>query len=321
MKTASNVLGLLYDRGEGYWSLADLTRAAGLDPVRLNLILEELTGRGFELDLSPAHGVRLNRPTPRDADLIERDLAVRRVGRHVIVFDEVDSTSDVAADSARQAGADGLAVLAEHQRRGRGRLALAWISPPRQNILMSVLLTARGDVRYDALTIAAGLAVAEGIDAACSGLACNLRWPNDVLIGDAKVAGILVELRQHGAEQSVVIGIGVNANAAPPASQVDRPATSLADQVGHPVDRIPVVRAILLRLDAWTARLADSDLQALHDAWVARCGMINQRVTVFCAGRPHVGRVLDVSPMEGLILACDDGRREHLPAETATLAL
>ena len=112
MKTASNVLGLLYDRGEGYWSLNDLMREADLDPVRLNAILAELGERGLELDLSPAHGVRLNRPTPLDADLIERDLAVRRVGRHVIVFDEVDSTSDVAADSARQSGADGLTVLA-----------------------------------------------------------------------------------------------------------------------------------------------------------------------------------------------------------------
>ena len=318
MQTASRVLELLYDRPEGFWSLADLAQQAGVLAEDLHAELDALTARGVALDHAPSHGVRLIRPGPLDAHLIERDLNTQRVGRNVIVFDAVDSTNDVAADSARQDGADGLVVLAEHQRRGRGRLGRTWLSPPHQNVLMSVLLLDEAEsVRVEPLTIAAGLAVAEGIDAVCGSLSCELRWPNDVLIGGAKVAGVLGERRHRG---DVIVGIGINANASPGDSEVDRPATSLAEQAGGPVERIEVVRAVLGRLDHWVAELSAGDLAALHRDWVTRCGMINQRVTIRAAGRTHVGRVLDVSPLEGLVLASDDGQRVHIPAVEATLA-
>jgi len=317
MQTASRVLELLYDRPEGFWSLADLAQQAELSAEELHAELDALIARGVALEREPARGVRLVRPGPLDAHLIERDLSTQRIGRNTIVFDAVDSTNDVAADSARQDGADGLVILAEHQRQGRGRLGRTWLSPPRENVLMSVLLLDDGGpIPVEPLTIAAGLAVAEGIDAACGNPTCQLRWPNDVLVAGGKVAGILVERRGSG----VIVGIGINANARPSDDQVDRPATSLAEQAGGPVERIELVRAVLGRLDHWVAELSAGDLAALHRDWVARCGMINQRVTIRAAGRTHVGRVLDVSPLEGLVLAGDDGRRVHIPAVEATLA-
>ena len=321
MDDAATVLGLLYDRSDGGWSLQELSQAASITPDRANAALEELAARGFDLDRQPTHGVRLIRPTLLDAHLIERDLSTQRVGRNAIVFAEVDSTNDVAADSARQTDADGLVVLAEHQRRGRGRLGRAWVSPPRENIMMSVLLVEpTGGLAHEAVTIAAGVGVAEGLDAACPGILSELRWPNDVLIHDAKIAGVLVECRLSSDMARWVIGVGINVNAAPPAGAVDRPATCLADQHGAPVERIEVVRSVLRRLDDWISRVGRGDLDGLHEAWIARCGMINQRVTVRSGDRAHVGRVLDVSPLEGLILMCDDGRRIHLPADGATLA-
>ena len=322
MDDAVTVLGLLYDRPDGTWSLQELSQAASITPDRVNAVLDELTGRGFDLDRQPTHGVRLARPTLLDAHLIERNLPAQRVGRNAIVFAEVDSTNDVAADSARQTDADGLVVLAEHQRRGRGRLGRVWVSPPRENIMMSVLLIEpTGGLAHEAVTIATGVAVAEGLEAACAGVSCELRWPNDVLIHDAKIAGVLVECQRSSEITRWVIGIGINANAAPPPGAVDQPATCLAEQVGSPVERIDVVRSVLRRLDDWIARLGRDDLEGLHEAWIARCGMINQRVTVRSGERLHVGRVLDVSPLEGLILMCDDGQRVHLPADGATLAV
>ncbi len=321
MTGPSKVLELLYDRRDGAWSRQDLAAAAGISVADLNDVVADLTGRGFRLDESPTQGIQLLHPTPLDAHLIERDLPTERLGRNVIVFGEVNSTNDVAADSARQAGSDGLVVLAEHQRRGRGRLGRSWLSEAGQNILMSVLLTSGAEsLRHDAVTVATGLAVAEGIEDICGSLPCQLRWPNDVLVGGRKVAGVLVEIRHNAAGPSVVLGVGINANTSPPAGLVDRPATALAEQTGRPTDRIEVIRAVLIRLDGWLSRLADGQIDALHDGWVGRCGMINDRVTVLSRGRSHVGRVLDVSPLEGLILVCDDGRREHVPAEGASLA-
>ena len=322
MDDASTVLGLLYDRPDGAWSLQELSQGASISADRLNVVLDGLAARGFDLDRQPTHGVRLIRPALLDAHLIERDLDTQRVGRNAIVFPEVDSTNDVAADSARQADADGLVVLAEHQRHGRGRLGRVWVSPPRENILMSVLLIEPTDgLAHEAVTIAAGVAVAEGIEAACPGIAGELRWPNDVLIHDAKVAGVLVECQRSSTMARWVIGIGINVNAAPPPGAVDRPATCLTDQHGALVERVEVVRSVLRRLDDWIARLGPRDLDHLHESWIERCGMINQRVTVRSGECVYVGRVLDVSPLEGLILMCDDGQTVHLPADGATLAV
>jgi BirA family biotin operon repressor/biotin-[acetyl-CoA-carboxylase] ligase len=376
MKTADHVLELLFDRGEKFYLADDLARATGLTARRLSGALELLRGRGHELEFSPAQGLRLRRPVNLDAHLIERGLGTRRVGRHVICFDEVESTNDVAFDCARQRGADGLTVLAQWQRQGRGRHGRRWQSPRGANVLMSVLLAeqfvaqpcvaqprvaqpcvaqppsagdAQPDTRtgatskdtaeggcatrktspHELLTIAAGLAVAQGVEDA-AGLDCRLKWPNDVLVEGGKLAGVLVEVRTVGGAKWAVIGIGVNANAHPPAGQVDFPATSVAEHTGGPANRLAIVQAVMRRLDQWLAdlpainseeRLAGlpGAMADLRSSWLARCDMINQRLTVSSAGRRHVGRVLDVSPLEGLTLLCDDGRRVQLPAASSSI--
>ena len=115
-----------------------------------------------------------------------------------------------------------------------------------------------------------------------------------------------------------MIGVGGNVGASPPAEEVDAPATCIADHCGA-VERVRLVRALLRRLDFWVDRIAGGDLEALHEAWLGRCRMINERITVLSAGVRHTGRVLDVSPLEGLVLSCDDGRHVHLPAVGASV--
>lgn len=335
MKSADRVLELLYDRRGGFVAADELCARGAIAPGRLAKTIESLQQRGQAIEFSPAQGYRLAMPCRLDAHLVEHGLGTRRVGRNVICFDEVGSTNDVAFDSARQAGADGLVVLAESQRAGRGRLGRKWVSPPGKNVLMSVVLldpqtageTPAGRegripsplLPHEAVTIAAGLAAAEGIEAAC-GLAGELKWPNDVLIDGAKVCGVLVEVhRLAKGGVCTVVGMGINANALPPAEDVDRPAVSLAERLGQAVDRIEVARAVLRRLDVWVANIAQGRIDELHDAWMARCGMVNHRVSVSYRGATHTGRVLDVSPLEGLILCRDDGTYVHLKARGATV--
>jgi BirA family biotin operon repressor/biotin-[acetyl-CoA-carboxylase] ligase len=314
---ADRLLRLLYDRREGFVSMAELAAAAGAPQAAVTKALAALRRKGQRLDVSP-QGVRLQRPAALDAGLIEQDLGTQRVGRNVICFGEVSSTNDVARHSARQKNADGLAVLAESQRHGRGRLGRRWASTPRSGVLMSVLLIDGANLAHEAVTIAAGLAVAEGIDDIAD-LSCRLKWPNDVLADGKKIAGILVELSTCPAGRAVVIGIGINVHAAPPPSRLAHPATSLAEQTGLIVERIDVIRAVLRRLDAWVGRIQAGRLEELRNAWLARCGMMNQRITVQVGGRRYAGRVMDIDPLEGVILCGDHGERLHLPAETSTI--
>lgn len=315
---ADKVLRLLYGRREGFVARAELGAVAGKAGA-VEAALEALRQRGQELEESPGHGVRLVRPAGLDAGLIEHELGTQRVGRHVICFGEVDSTNDVARDGARQKHADGLAVLAECQRKGRGRLGRQWISPARANVLMSVLLIDRERwLAHEAVTIAAGLAVAQAIDEMLD-LSCRLKWPNDVLIDGRKAAGVLVEVGGGRANRAVVIGVGINVNAAPDSAGLVQPATCLAEQVGEAVERIEVVRAVLRRLDEWVGCVQEKRLEELRAAWLGRCGMIHQRLTVESGGRRYVGRAEDIHPLEGLVLCGDHGERVHLPAETSTI--
>jgi len=319
VKRADRILELLYDRQEAFCLPDELAAATGMTRTAADRAVEEIARRGQTLEFSPANGVRLRRPVRLDAHLIERNLGTKRAGRNVICFEQVDSTNDVAFDSARQAGADGLAVLAESQRQGRGRRGRRWISPPQAGVLMSVLLIdPASSLAHDALTIAAGVATTQGVEDAC-GVQCRLKWPNDVLLDDGKLAGVLVEVRRRASRRCVVVGIGVNVNAAPPARQVGQPARSLAQCLGHSVERIEVARAVLRRLDDWVSRIRHGRTDDLHDQWLYRCDMVNQRVCVLCNGKRHVGRVLDVSPLEGLMLSQDNGLRVELPAEGSTL--
>ena len=297
----------------------ELASATGLDHAGLNECLEDLHSRGQELESSPAYGVRLVPPVRPDAHLIRRALGTLRVGREVLCFDEVDSTNDVAWDSAQGGGVDGLVILSEQQRCGRGRQGRSWISNPGENILMSVLL--RDEDRSlppDAVTIATGLAVAEAIEQAV-GLRAELKWPNDVLLEGAKVAGVLVESRQIDRGAGLVIGVGLNAGSAPPPEQVDFPATSLSEHLADAPERVEIIRALLRRLDAWVQAVAAGQLEGLHEAWMARCCMLNERVTVLCSGHKYIGRVLDVRPLRGLELVDDRGTHVHLPAAGATI--
>ncbi len=319
----SNILEVLYDRRGQFVAPDELAPSAGATAGELASAVAELERRGHRIERAAPRGVRLVAPTVLDAHLLERDLSVEQIGRHVICFDEVDSTNDVAfdsagADGAQQAAHEALVVTAEHQRAGRGRLGRQWICPRGTGILAGVLLAGGRQPASDPLTIAAGLAVAEGITQA-TGVRTQLEWPNDVAADGEKLAGVLVETRGPRGSRRTVIGFGINVTAAPPPEAVHRPATSLADAGAATLERIEILRAVLVRLDHWIGEVRADRTDGLHDAWVERCQMLNRRVTVQSEGRKVVGRILDVSPLDGLVLAADTGEQLHLPAAVSSV--
>jgi BirA family transcriptional regulator, biotin operon repressor / biotin---[acetyl-CoA-carboxylase] ligase len=316
-RAAARILELLYDREGAFVAMGELAQSFSASPKSLSAALEEIAQAGQKLERSPAQGVRLVRPIRLDAGLIERGLGTSRVGRSVICFPEVDSTNDVVYEASRQRQADGLVVLAEFQRSGRGRQGHQWISPPGANVLMSVLLV-DDSLGHEAVTISAGLAVAEGVEAAC-GVPCSLKWPNDVLVEGRKLSGVLVEIRKRAARRCLVIGIGINVNVSPPTGRVDQPAADLAAQTGAPVERTEVIRHVLRRFDYWVGQIGRGRLEALRQGWISRCGILNQRLAVLSAGHQYVGTVLDVNPLEGLVLRCDEGMTVHLPADASSI--
>ena len=133
------------------------------------------------------------------------------IGREILVFEETDSTNDLARRAGDDGIAEGLVIFAESQRAGRGTQGRQWSSPPSQGLWFSVLLRPEAVTveRWPELTFCAALAVAETAEYA-TGLPARIKWPNDVLLRDRKVAGILVECHHRQSPGFVVLGIGLN---------------------------------------------------------------------------------------------------------------
>ena len=189
------------------------------------------------------------------------ELTAKRLGCEVRFLQETESTNrDV--DAAAQAGAaEGLLIMADSQTAGRGRMTRTWFSPPEANLYFSLLL--RPDVEIatvPSLPLVVGLAVAEAIAACVPALLPKIKWPNDILINEKKICGILCELQtKQDRVDYIVVGIGVNVNlsADQVSDELKERATSILIENGEPLKREQLLATILNRLepiyDNWRA--------------------------------------------------------------------
>jgi BirA family transcriptional regulator, biotin operon repressor / biotin---[acetyl-CoA-carboxylase] ligase len=216
----------------------------------------------------------------------------------VEVLEESPSTNAVVAQRARDGAGEGLVVVADHQSAGRGRLDRTWITPPRSALTFSVLV--RPDAvpvaRWPWLPLLAGVAVVDGVRRA-TGQRAVLKWPNDVLLEQAKVAGILVERVEGPAGAAAVVGIGLNVSTTAAELPVAS-ATSLQLAGAGPVDRVELLGHLLTTLGEWydTWRAARGDAATgLRAAYLDRCDTVGRRVRVQLPGGREVdGRGIGV---------------------------
>jgi BirA family biotin operon repressor/biotin-[acetyl-CoA-carboxylase] ligase len=179
-------------------------------------------------------------------------------GRELRVHEAIGSTNDAALEWAAAGAPEGAVVTADQQTRGRGRWNRSWHSPPGRSLSLSLVLRPRDPAQTALVTTLLGVAVAEAIETA-AGVAAGIKWPNDVVIGGRKVAGILVETRSPGdGVDAVVAGVGVNVSWGPeemPAELRDG-ATSLVAQGAGPLPRAALVAEILDSVELWYRRAA-----------------------------------------------------------------
>lgn len=239
----------------------------------------------------------------------------RWLGTQVVFLGEVGSTNDVAGLLAREGVPHGTVVVATSQAAGRGRQGRSWFSPPDDNLYLSLVL--RLDLA-PALVPPLTLAVGVGVHAAVSSLgtiAPSLKWPNDVLIGGRKVAGILAEMTTRGSQvEACIVGIGINVNTQvfPPDLQ-DR-ATSLAIALGRRLMLEEVRDAVLASLEPWIDRFLYSGARAIIPAWKAASDMMSRRAAVSADGEVLQGVAVDVDEDGALWLELDSGRRVSVVA-------
>ncbi len=242
----------------------------------------------------------------------EWHLDTRRLGRRVLVYDSLDSTNSHAAALAADPANDGLVILARQQTAGRGQHGRSWQCPAGTGVLLSVLLFPPPPLRRPAvLTAWAAVSVCETIRAEAS-LPARIKWPNDVLVQDKKVCGILIE---QGAATVAGIGLNVNQSAADLAAAGLPLAASLAVLAQRSFDCPAVARRLVEQLDAAYDRLCRGDLAGLEASWKARLGLLGQQVAAEYAEGTYRGRLRGLS-FEGVELEADGGGRLCLRPES-----
>jgi BirA family transcriptional regulator, biotin operon repressor / biotin---[acetyl-CoA-carboxylase] ligase len=208
-------------------------------------------------------------------------------------FGSIASTNTYLLEAARGGAAEGVVAVADHQTQGRGRLGRVWTAPPGTALLVSVLLRPVGlpAGRRHLVTAAVALAAARAcLDVA--GFSPEIKWPNDLLVGERKLAGILAEADTD----AVVVGMGMNVASAPSeAAAVDQVA-------GRPVDRGELLTHMLEGLEGWCC-----DLGSVAAAYRAACSTIGRRVRVALPAGPVTGSVEGVDDGGNLLVRSDTG--------------
>ncbi len=244
---------------------------------------------------------------------------VRRMGVAVFpgfelrVLARTTSTQDVVRSAAAAGVPEGFCCVAGEQTSGRGRSGRAWVAPPESALLTSLLLRRWGVVAATA-PLVAGLAVADAVSG-LSGVDCRLKWPNDVLVGTGKLAGILGEVEPGG---GIVLGVGVNLTVA--AFPPDVPGVSL-DRVGGGVwgwDAVLV--AFLKELGRRLGQVEAGGMRSLRGDWTARAAGLGGPVRAEVGGAVVAGTALGIEDDGALLVATDRGRVRLVAGEVHLLA-
>jgi BirA family transcriptional regulator, biotin operon repressor / biotin---[acetyl-CoA-carboxylase] ligase len=317
MTTDARILSALRRSPGGGVSGADLSQQLGISRAAVWARIEELRTLGYDIVASPHQGYQLlSVPDVLHADyLLSLGAGEQIVGRDIRVFEETGSTNDIVEKLARDGVKEGVAVFAEAQTRGRGRLGRQWLSPPRKGLWFSVLL--RPDLRPQAatqLTVAAATALWRAIRDQ-TGLTPEIKWPNDILIKGRKVAGVLTELSAELDHiKHVILGIGLDVNLSTKDFPVELRgvATSLKAETGRHFQRAELAAAILRELDRDYERIRAHRFPEVADEWQEHCATLGRRVAIHVGDRVLQGLAEALDDDGALLLRTQHGRLERI---------
>ncbi|MGA7162200.1 MAG: biotin--[acetyl-CoA-carboxylase] ligase [Bacteroidota bacterium] len=255
-----------------------------------------------------------------DGNDILKSLRTQSLGKKIYTFDSIDSTNIFARSLKDDQGPNGTLVIADEQTAGKGRQGKQWQSQKGKNLLFSVVIRhflVQEKVRV--IPFAAALAAADGIQQE-KGVAIECKWPNDLLIGGKKVAGMLIETTtQNDAVMSMILGIGINVNQTEFAADIKGKATSLKLHLRRDVDRVRLLTAVLQELEYRLEQLRQFSPQTLLDEWKQRTTMLGSMITLVEHHSSVKATAIDVAPSGALVIEEMNGNRREVFAGDVTI--
>ena len=206
-------------------------------------------------------------------NLIQTNLQTTSIGRNIEYFSFTDSTNDDAFELiSNKEAKHGMLVITDYQKKGRGRRSNKWISDPGNNLTFSLILEKPEHNNLGLFSILSGVAIINGIKQFLN-IECTLKWPNDIMLNDKKIGGILIEHENNN--PYLVIGIGINVNQEKIPSELENIASSLRIEKLNPIQREPLLAFILNELE----KLYSNEPLEWISSWREYCNHINKKIT------------------------------------------
>jgi BirA family biotin operon repressor/biotin-[acetyl-CoA-carboxylase] ligase len=312
------ILRLLRERSSGFLSGEEISRRLKVTRTAVWKRVEQLRSLGYEIKATPRAGYRLIRsPDLLIPSEINPLLETKWIGKKIHFFEAVDSTNTKAYEFALRGAREGEVVIAESQKKGRGRLGREWFSPPFSNLYLSVILRPKIPPHQASLiTLMAAVATADALRK-FSGLDPRIKWPNDVLLNDRKVAGLLNEIHSEADRiHFVILGIGINLNMdeSMVSKEIRSRATSLKKEMGQTISRKEFLKTLLGELETWYEVFLEEGGTTILKAWRDRAQIQGKQVNVTSFGETLRGVAIDVDSDGALILETETGERKRVVA-------
>ena len=293
-----------------YISGEELSKNFGVSRTAIWKHINELRKDGYNIESSSKKGYRL----AGAPDLLDgRELIIPKgqiIGREIIHFQEIDSTNNHAKKIANDGCPHGTIVVSEKQTLGRGRVGREWKSYNSEGLWFTIVL--RPDLEPEnvqIVTLAASVAVVEGI-LDTQGIVCGIKWPNDIILDNCKLGGILTELSaEPGHVNYVILGIGININQDSSTfdDEIKNRATSLKIHRGKPASRVRVLESILTRFEDIYSIMLQGKTQEIINRWNSYSVTIGKEVKIIFKDIEYIGLAQSIASDGKLVVKCNDG--------------
>lgn len=291
-------------KNQGYISGEDISSKLNITRAAVWKNIDQLRSEGYEIIAVPHLGYQLI-STPDI--LIDREikykLGTQFLGKRFLCYDTVESTMEGAFHLGLNNAPEGTVICAEGQTKGKGRQGRRWTSPKGKGIYVSIILRPKISILdVPKLTLLTAVSICETIRRSTN-LDVKIKWPNDLLIGNKKVAGILTEL---GAETDnvlfIILGIGINVNSS--ASQLPANSTSLKLELSQEISRVELLKEILRDLEKWYSNINKQGFQKVTKRWAELSSTLNKKIKIDGAE----GKAIGIDEHGGLKIRNDKGQ-------------
>ncbi|HOA83347.1 MAG TPA: biotin--[acetyl-CoA-carboxylase] ligase [Thermodesulfovibrio thiophilus] len=244
------------------------------------------------------------------------------IGKEIVIYDEVESTNSMANELLKQGYPSGTVVIADRQIKGKGRLGRKWISPYGKNLYMSIALKPTIPPKYATLlTLTSAVACTTALRR-YTDIPVMIKWPNDMLVDDKKVGGILTEMKIEGEKiKSAVVGIGINVNMTEEdiPEEIKEIASSLKICKEEEFLRVLLAAEIIKEFDKWYQLLEKRQRKTIIDRWIQLSCTIGRQVKIVLSDKELIAGAEAIDEEGRLIVKLSDGTYEKISAGDVTL--